>query len=88
MLVDLLKKQIIILRSLRLIQDKIPSITSLVTTVVLNALENKMLNVSNLVKKWIMMQKYFTLRLSILPHLIIIILRMKYLSKDKRKRVS
>ena len=60
------------------IEGKIPSITGLATTAALNAVESKIPNVSNLVKKQIVLQKYQILSLNILPHLIIISLRVKY----------
>ena len=41
---------------------KTPSITVLATTATLNAVENKIPNISNLIKKQILMQKYQTLR--------------------------
>ena len=47
MLVDLLKKQIIITE----VEGKIPSITGLVTTAAFNAIKNKIPNVSNLLRK-------------------------------------
>lgn len=40
------------------IEGKMPSITGLATTSYLNAFENKILDLSNLVKKQIIMQKY------------------------------
>ena len=50
------------------LKNKKPNITGLATTAALNAVENKIPNVSNLV----MMQKYQTLRKNILLLLIII----------------
>ena len=47
------------------IKGKIPSITDLATTAAFNAVENKIPNVNNLVKKQIMMQKYQTRNLNI-----------------------
>ena len=44
------------------IEDKIPNITGLATTAVFTVVENNIPNVSNLVKKQIMMQKYETLK--------------------------
>ena len=43
-------------------EGTIPSVTSLDTTAALTAVEIKIFNVSNLVKKQIMMQKYQTLK--------------------------
>ena len=48
------------------------SISGLATTAALTAVENKIPNVSNLVKKQIMTQKYHTLKINILIQLIII----------------
>ena len=53
-------------------EGKIPSITGSATTAVLNALENKIPDCRNLVKKQITMQKYQTLNLNISLRLIII----------------
>ena len=66
------------------IEKKIPSITGLVTTVALTAVENKMPNVSNLVKKnqQILTQKYQTLNLNILLCLITINLLFKQLMQN------
>ena len=61
------------------IDDKTPSITGLANVAALNAVENKIPNVSDLVKKEIKMQKYQKLRLNISPHLIAINLRLKNL---------
>ena len=44
------------------IEDKIPNITGLATTPAFTVVENNIPNVSNLVKKQIMMQKYETLK--------------------------
>ena len=63
------------------IEDKISSITGLDTTAALNAVENNLPNISNLVKKTYYGEKYQTLNLNILQHLVIINLRMKYLIK-------
>ena len=52
----------------------VPSKTCLTT---LTAIENKILNVSNLIKKQIMIQKYQIVRVNILPLLIIISLWVK-----------
>ena len=78
---EIAKKQITVK-----IEGKISSINGLATTAALNAVENKIPNIINLVKKkkkkkkkQIMMQKYETLNLNILPHLIITNFRMKYL---------
>ena len=43
-------------------EGRIPSVTSLTTTAALTAVEIKLFNVSSLVKKQIMMQKYQTLK--------------------------
>ena len=51
---------------------RLPSITGLATTAVLNAVENKIPEVNNLVKKQIMIQKYQILNLNILLQLITI----------------
>ena len=59
------------------IEGKIFTITGLATTAALNIVKNKIPNFGNLVKKQIMMQKYQTPNLNILPHLIITNLRMK-----------
>ena len=59
------------------IKGEIPSITGLATTAALNDAKNKTPNLSDLVKKKkIMMQKLKTLRMNILPHLIIINLQI------------
>ena len=50
----------------------LPSITGLATTAVLTAVENKIPEVNNLVKKQIMIQKYQILNLNILLQLITI----------------
>ena len=50
----------------------LPSISGLPTTSALTAVENKIHDVSNLVKKQIMTQKYQTLKINILLQLIII----------------
>ena len=54
------------------IKNEIPSITNLATTAFLTNVENKMSNVSDLVKTQIMMQKYQKWQKIILPLLIII----------------
>ena len=54
-------------------------LTNLATTTTLTAVENKIPNVTDLVKKNIMMQRYQKLRTNILLPLIIINLRMLYL---------
>ena len=64
-LVGLLKKQIMILRS-------IPSVTDLATIAALNDVTNKIPNVSDLVKKQIMMQKQNMWRVNISQLLIFI----------------
>ena len=64
-LVGLLKKQITILRS-------IPSVTDLATIAALNDVTNKIPNVSDLVKKQIMMQKRNMWRVNISQLLIFI----------------
>ena len=51
------------------IEGKIPSIFGSATTAALNEVENKIYNVSNLVKKGIMIPKYKALNLNILAHL-------------------
>ena len=48
------------------------SITGLATTSALNAVENKISNIRDLVKKQIMMEKLQTLQLKTSPYLIII----------------
>ena len=68
-LVELLKKQIIKLQLLR--WKVITSITTLATTGDLNAVKNKKPKFSKLVKKQIRIQKYQTLRLDVLLHLIV-----------------
>ena len=60
------------------IKDEIPRVDGLTTTAAPNAVDNKIPDLSNLVKKQIMMQKYQILSLNILPHLIIIDLRIIY----------
>ena len=47
-------------------ESEIPSATGLATAAAFNAVENKISNVSNLVKKQIMIQKYQALNLNIL----------------------
>ena len=52
------------------IEDKIPSITNLSLTSALTVIENKILSVSNLVKKAGYAEKIKELRVNILPNLI------------------
>ena len=59
------------------LKGKIPSITGLATTTALTAVENKIANVNNVVKKQIMMQKCQTWNLNISLYLITTSLRMK-----------
>ena len=59
------------------IKIKITNITRLATTTELNDVKNKIPNISILVKKQIMTQKYQTLKKNILPFLVIINLRVK-----------
>ena len=54
------------------IENKIASVTGLNTNAALTAAENEISDVSNLVKRNRLIQKYQTLNLSILPRLIII----------------
>ena len=61
------------------IEPKISSISPLATTAILTAVENRIADVSNVVKKQIMMQKYQILNLSILLQLITINLQAKLL---------
>ena len=61
------------------IEGKISSISPLATTAILPAIENRIADVSNVVKKQIMMQKYQILNLSILLQLITINLQAKLL---------
>ena len=76
--VHLLKNKIIILitnynSKIAEIKDKIPSITGLVTNAALTAVENKITDISGLVKKErIMMQKLVKLKVNILLQQIII----------------
>ena len=56
-----------------------PSITGFTTTFAVNPVKNEIRNVTNPVKKQIIIQKYQTLRLNVSPHLIIIRLQVKYL---------
>ena len=63
------------------IEGKIPSIIGLAITAVLTAVENRILSVSDLVKKQIMMQKQKTLRKNILILLIIINLPVIHLMR-------
>ena len=64
------------------IEGKIPNIPGLVTTAAFNAVESKILGVSNLVKKTNFNEKHHILnqilRLNILPHLITTSLLVKY----------
>ena len=59
------------------IKIKIPNITRLATTTELNNVKDKISNISILVKKQIMTQKYQTLKKNILPFLIITNLQVK-----------
>ena len=61
------------------IEDKLSSITGLATTSALTAVESRIPDVNNLVKKQVMMLKYYTLNLNILLKLITIDLQMKSL---------
>ena len=61
------------------IEGKLSSITGLATTSVLTAVESRIPDVNNLVKKQVMMLKYYTLNLNILLKLITIDLQMKSL---------
>ena len=65
------------------IEGKIPSIIGLAITAVLTAVENRILSVSDLVKKQIMMQKQKTLRKNILILLIIMNLLVIHLMDRK-----
>ena len=56
-----------------------PRITGLATTAALTKVRNKISDVSNLVKKQIMMQKYQKLNLNVLLQMITINLQMKNL---------
>ena len=56
-----------------------PNITGLTTTAAVNAVENKIYNVGNLVKKAEYDSKYRTLKRNILLFLVVINLRMIYL---------
>ena len=51
------------------IESKIPSIKGLATCSILNAIENKTPNISDQVKKQILIQKYQTFGLNISPQL-------------------
>ena len=91
---DLLKKQIIMLRSLIFkVRQQVTylrqhSIIDLATTAAFNTVENKKQNVSNLMKKNIMMKKYQIFRVNIEPYLIIVNLGVKYLMpKIKEKEL-
>ena len=55
------------------------SISGLATTAALTAVENKIPNPSNQVKKQVMRKNYWTLKVNILLHLIITNLRVIYL---------
>ena len=65
------------------IEGKIPSIIGLAITAVLTAVENRILSVSDLVKKQIAMQKQKTLRKNILILLIIMNLLVIHLMDRK-----
>ena len=60
-------------------EGKIASISGLATNAALTAVGNKIPDVSNLVKKQIVMKKYWTLNLNLLLQPIIINLQMKNL---------
>ena len=60
------------------IDGKIPGITGLVTTAAINIVENKITDVSNLVKKTDYDAKISHIVANTLPHLIIINLLIKY----------
>ena len=77
-LVNFLIKQIIMLKQ-KDIEDKIPSGTSLGTSAALTCVENKIKNVSDLVKKQVMVKKQKTFRVNISPRLSIINLQTIYL---------
>ena len=68
----LVKKQTILLKLLKEIESEIPSDRGLAKTSALTVVVNKIPNISNLVKKRIMIQKYLILNLNILLQLIII----------------
>ena len=71
------------------IKGEIPSITGLATTAALNDAKNKTPNLSDLVKKKkIMMQKLKTLRMNVLPYLIIINLQIDTWCKDRKQKIS
>ena len=61
------------------IEGKIPKITVIAPTTALKAIKNEISNVSDLVKKQNMMQKYQASEKSILVLLVITNLRVKYL---------
>ena len=63
------------------IESIIPGIAGLATTAPLNAVENNIPNVSNLVKKQVMMKKFQTLGLTILTYLIIEHFCVRYLTQ-------
>ena len=60
------------------IECKIGSVSGLATTAAVNAFENNITNSNDLVKKTNYDEKFDTLRLSILPHVIIMNLWMKH----------
>ena len=69
------------------IEGNIPSISGLATTAALTAIENKIPDISNqLKKKQIMTQKHQTLNLSILLQLITINLQVKGLMQIQDKK--
>ena len=74
----LVKKQTIMLKLLKQ-KKKIPSTSGLATSAALTAVDNKITNVSTLVKKQIMTQKCYILNLSILLQLIKINLQVKHM---------
>ena len=65
------------------IESKMPSISGLVSTSPLITVENKISDVSNLVKKQTNMQKYYILNLNILLQLISINLSLDAKKKEK-----
>ena len=88
------KKYLILMDSLKItdynaeineIESITPGIAGLATTAPLNAVENDIPNVSNLVKKQVMMEKYQALGLTILTHLIIEHFCVKYLTQKYKK---
>ena len=67
------------------IENITPGITGLATTAPLNSVENNIPNVSNIVKKQVMMTKFQTLGLTILTDLIIEHFCVKYLTQKEKK---